>query len=201
MTLSEADTDAILAESWPPPDAPDPIPTPRKCRRHEWPKSLLQAINAAQLHGDGALRCLRCGAIRDTALVRRNVNNRKRGKSTSAELAHYLGWQNVEGMNWKWDIQGKGGRIQSKRDATGRSGAVVVALIEAIPAGTDYLRGLYRVAPRQRLASGTVTVWLREWVDWHGWLMPPGATLSVATEVPLIEMPLPTFRDIHGGTE
>lgn len=127
-------------------------------------------------------------------IARRNRNNRKRGKGTSAELAKYLGWQNVEGMNWEWDVQGPGGRLQSKRDATARSSAEMARLILRIPSG-DFLRGLFKVAPRQRLASGTVYLLLHEWVGERGWLLPPSVLVNAAG-VPLMILPLPAFRDL-----
>jgi hypothetical protein len=133
----------------------------------------------------------------DPLIVRRNRGNKNRGKATSRELASYLGWQNVEGMLWPWDVQGPGGRLQSKRDARGRSRTMVLALIEAITPG-DWLRGVFIVAPRQRLASGTVTLLLEEWVAWHGWKLPADAVLVNAGR-PLLSLPLATFRDWRAG--
>lgn len=135
----------------------------------------------------------------DPVRQRTNRLNRERGKSTSAELAKYLGWQNVEGLNWPWDVQGPNGRLQSKRDATARSAAMVRILIERITAG-DYLRGFFKVEPRQRLASGKVTLLLAEWQSWYGWDLPPTARL-VNAGVPLLELGLPEFRDTVGSVE
>ncbi len=173
------------------PSAEIVVPTPRRCFRHQW------AVSIGDANANPA--CARCGKPRDAAIVRRNRTNRQRGKSTSAELARYLGCQNVEGMNWKWDIQSPAFRLQSKRDATGRSAATVLALIEAITPG-DYLRGLYRVAPRQRLASGSVTALLREWVAERGWALPTEARLVNAAGTALLELGLAEFRELVGGT-
>jgi hypothetical protein len=130
----------------------------------------------------------------DPERQRRNRNNRKRGKSTSRDLADYLGWQNVEGLNWPWDIQGPGGRIQSKRELRNYGPAAALALIEYIPSG-DYLRGLFYVAPRARLTSGEVICRLEDWVNWHGWA-PMGAVVA-APGAWLVRLPLPLFRDVH----
>jgi hypothetical protein len=128
-------------------------------------------------------------------LSKRNRNNRLRGKSTSAELAKYLGWQNVEAAGWKWDTQGPAGRIQSKRDLEQRGPVGIRRLIEPIAPGA-WLRGAYLVVPRVRLTSGRVYVLLSEWVSWHGWELPPG-TRVLNAGAPLLELPLPLFRDIH----
>lgn len=138
--------------------------------------------------------------IVNVAIARRNRNNRKKGRRTSHELADYLGGEDVEGMGWKWDVQGKGWRLQSKRDAVGRSPLTRAMLIDAIYPG-DHLRGLFEVPPRARLTSGTVTMFLREWVGWHGWEVPNEASLSLAGEDPLVSMPLPVFRDWHIGID
>ncbi len=180
-----------LTWTQPEPDATAIERPPRRCFRHQWAVS----IGDANAHP----ACARCGKPRDATVIRRNRTNRQRGKSTSAELARYLGCQNVEGMNWKHDIQSPAFRLQSKRDATGRSAATVLALIEAITPG-DYLRGLFRVAPRQRLASGTVALRYQEFVGWYGWSLPPEARLVNGAGTPLVELPLPLFRELVGGT-
>lgn len=128
-------------------------------------------------------------------IAARNRRNRARGKSTSAELAKYLGGQNVEGMLWKHDVQGDGFRLQSKRDSIGRSPAMMARLIESIDYGKGWLRGLYLVTPGKRLTSGIVVVGLREWTEWHGWDLPEGRLLHAGA--PLLVIALPVFRDVH----
>jgi hypothetical protein len=130
----------------------------------------------------------------------RNRRNRARGKSTSAELAKYLGGQNVEGMLWPHDVQGQGYRIQSKRDTRGRSPFEIRRLIDAITGGGSWMRGVYLVVPRVRLTSGRIYVDFEEWVAWHGWDLPPGTRLLNAG-TPLLELPLPLFRDLHVNQE
>lgn len=127
---------------------------------------------------------------------RRNRNNRKKGRRTSAELADYLSAQDVEQRGFKWDVQHPAFRLQSKRDGTARSAGMRRQIIEAIYPG-DYLRGLYLVEPRQRLTSGTVTLLLEEWVAERGWFLPPGELLHGGK--PLLVLDLPHFRDLVVG--
>ena len=129
----------------------------------------------------------------DAAIAKRNKRNRQRGNRTSASLAKYLGGRNVEALKEPWDVEGDGWRIQSKRLARAIGPAETLRLITAIPDG-PWLRGLYHVGPRQRLASGTVFVLYIEWREWHGdldWTGPDGDAQA------LLAIPLPLFRDIH----
>jgi hypothetical protein len=139
----------------------------------------------------------RAKPVPDPARQRLNRTNRTRGKRTSHELADYLSGQDVETLGWPWDAQGYGWRLQSKRLAVSPGAGARIAYIEAIPFGAGYLRGFYHVGPRQRLASGTVTVSLREWVEWHGWDAPEGAVVWARAGAYLLLLPLPTFRDMH----
>lgn len=66
-------------------------------------------------------------------------------------MLRYLGCQNVEGAGWKWDVQAATFRLQSKRDATGRSAAMVRDLIEAITAGAYRASSVLVLLPRARL--------------------------------------------------
>lgn len=166
------------------------LAAPTKCQRHDWFR-VYDDPSAPQR------TCRRCGAYRDEAVVRRNLRNRNRGKGTSRDLAAYLGWQNVEGMGWPWDIQANHGRIQSKRDQLGAGPARALRLIDAIPAG-DWLRGLFHVAPGARLTSGTVTVLLAEWVSWYGWAVPTNAKAESAGTTWLLRLPLPVFAASAG---
>lgn len=134
----------------------------------------------------------------DLVIARRNRLNRNRGKGTSKDLARYLGpdWQNVETLNWPWDVQGPGGRIQSKRDLGGYGPVAALRVITTIPEG-DWLRALYYVAPARRLASGEMTVLLDEWVQQHGWTPPAyGVVLRTPTDW-LLRLPIALFRDVH----
>lgn len=132
----------------------------------------------------------------DPVWQRRTRNNRNRGKGTSKDLAEYLGGQNVESLNWPWDVQGRTWRIQSKRDQANRNARSLYALISAITAG-DYLRAVYHVYPAKRLTSGLITCEMREWVAWHGWTVPTGSVLISADGAPLVVMTLPVFKDLH----
>lgn len=176
---------------------------PRKCRRHDWvlcgPDYRADSrYGKPEMYGRSV--CMYCDAVRDETRERRNHANTKRGNRTSADLAEYLGWEDVERQHWSWDVQGKGGRLQSKRLAKKPSLAATVEIIEAIPYRTDSLRGLFYVEPRRHLRSGVVVASLREWIEWHGWDLIPGRLVAVAN-VALIEIDLPDFRALHCGGE
>ena len=177
-------------------------PAPRKCYRHDWQPYMPEGgviipISIKPLPE----RCARCGKRKaDAATVSRVRRASARGFRTSADLAAYLGGQNVDKLGWPWDVQGRGYRIQSKRLADRPSAAAMVRLIEAIPYRTDDLRAVYFVPARARLTSGLVVFGLREWVDQHGWEIPQDARPFHTAGHLLLEMPLPTFRDLHIGS-
>ena len=180
-------------------------PGPRKCYRHDWRENrghpYTDAAGAEYAPGDllGYV-CARCGKVKaDAAVVSRVRRASARGFRTSADLAAYLGGQNVDKLGWPWDVQGRGYRIQSKRLADRPSAAALARLIEAIPVDAETIRAVFYVGPRARLTSGLVTVNLRDWADWHDWLIPQDARPFHTAGRLLLEMPLPTFRDIHIG--
>jgi hypothetical protein len=171
---------------------PNPAAKARTCR-HPRDRRVLLPI-------DNITRCGSCGHTFDPAVARRNNRNRNRGRSTSRELAEYLGWQNVEAAGWPWDVQANHGRIQSKRDQTGAGPGRVRRLIEAIGPG-DWIRGVYHVEPGRRLTSGSVSVLLREWQGRYGWEVPDGdVTVDIAGNEWLLRLPLPLFAK-HAGQE
>lgn len=166
---------------------------PKSSRGWLWPDDIISGV----YHPDAKPICAVCRHVFNPEVARRNRLNRGRGKGTSKDLAKYLGldWQNVEGLNWPWDVQGPAGRIQSKREI-GNYGAVsALRIIDAIPQG-NWLRALYYVAPGRRVASGEITVTLDEWIQWHGWTPPPQAVVLRGPQW-LLRLPLPAFRDIH----
>lgn len=172
-------------------------PGPRKCYRHAWYE--LSARDGYPESEWGTV-CMRCGKRKaDAAIVSRVRRASARGFRTSADLAAYLGGQNVDKLGWPWDVQGRGYRIQSKRLADRPSAAALARLIEAIPVDAETIRAVFYVGPRARLTSGLVTVNLRDWADWHDWLIPQDARPFHTAGRLLLEMPLPTFRDIHIG--
>ena len=169
-------------------------PGPRKCYRHDWRAESI-AVNDQHVE-----TCARCGKVKaDAAIVSRVRRASARGFRTSADLAAYLGGQNVDKLGWPWDVQGRGYRIQSKRLAVRPSAAALARLIEAIPVDAETIRAVFYVGPRARLTSGLVTVNLRDWADGHDWLIPQDARPFHTAGRLLLEMPLPTFRDIHIG--
>ena len=175
-------------------------PGPRKCYRHQW-REFATDFDLTTLESSGSeMRCARCGKVKaDAAIVSRVRRASARGFRTSADLAAYLGGQNVDKLGWPWDVQGRGYRIQSKRLADRPSAAALARLIEAIPVDAETIRAVFYVGPRARLTSGLVTVNLRDWADWHDWLIPQDARPFHTAGRLLLEMPLPTFRDIHIG--
>lgn len=167
-------------------------PQPRKCRRHDWG---LRVIDHETVEA-----CFRCGKVKaDIAIVSRVRRASLRGFRTSADLAKYLGGQNVDKLGWPWDVQGTGYRIQSKRLAERPGHRAMVALIEAIPFRNDALRAVFYVPPKARLTSGLVICGLKEWVEWHNWAIPQDARIAHGAAGPLVELPLPIFRDMHIG--
>jgi hypothetical protein len=193
-----SDLDAALADA--------PIQGPsltgaagKKCSRHPGWKLDMYADADGQSRVLSAREvCIQCGHVRNPDTARRNRSNRNRGKGTSRDLATYLHAQNVEGMNWPWDVQHPAFRLQSKREARPHSLASQVDLISRIPFG-DFLRGLYYVAPGRRLTSGSVTVLLEEWTIERGWVLPAAGRLSNAAGVALLTLTLPEFADLCVG--
>lgn len=175
------------------------VATPRKCYRHEWAfvttDVSLNAEGGATLLG--YWHCSRCGKPKDAAIVRRNRTARNRGNRTSHDLAAYLGIQNVEALKLPHDVQANHLRMQSKRQAVPLGPVAQLRLLEYIPSG-DWLRALFIVAPRARLANGSVTVLLEEWTAERGWTLPEHARLAVAGVTALLSIPLPVFADVYG---
>ena len=172
------------------------VTTRRKCRRHEW-------LVCTDVHGGEPCgtppTCLRCGAVRDPVVQRRNRGNRQRGNRTSHDLAAYLGGRNVEALKEPWDVEACGARIQSKRLAQRPSVNAIVGLIEYIDAGPA-LRALYWVGAGQRVASGRIYVLFNEWVGEHGWdvdTVAAGAVVHVGRAY-VLEMGVTAFRDLRG---
>lgn len=171
----------------------------RVCR-HDWQldEYLAEADYGKSRVLSAREKCLRCGRVKNPERIRLNRANKNRGKGTSRDLAAYLEAQNVEGMNWPWDVQHPAFRLQSKREARPHSLAAQFDLITRIPAG-NFLRGLFYVAPRARLTSGIVTMLLEEWVAERGWFLPAGARLSNAAGAALLTLTLPEFADLCVG--
>ena len=165
VTLSQAETDAILAESWPPPDAPDPIPTPRKCKRHEWAGG-----------GDMAtfdptaptFICRRCNAIRDEAKARRGKTSRNRGNAYERSVAARLGVKRVGQYGGAEDVAGDWIAVQCK--VGGYYPLTIDRWLRAIPARADRLRAVVigdapgSAGKRREL----IVLDLSDFIDWFG---------------------------------
>ena len=194
---------------------------PRKCYRHQWeslPREFRRGLRCTKCRQDWTYvdlwqtdyvcgncsaplsdtACARCGKAKaPAATVSRVRRASARGFRTSADLAAYLGGQNVDKLGWPWDVQGRGYRIQSKRLADRPGPREMFRLLDAIPYRADELGAVYYVAPRKRLTSGVVITIASEWQAWH-WT-PEDACVITGGPVNLLEMPLPTFRDLHIG--
>lgn len=175
---------------------------PRKCRRHDW------VLDKADPMYEGMYPawmcrqvCAHCGKPKDAARTRTNHNNAKRGNRTSRDLASFLGaqWEDVERKHLPWDVQGAA-RIQSKREARQPGVARVLGLLRYIPP-SEHLRAVFFVGAGQRLASGRIFAILEEYVAERGWSLPTDARLLLAGDTALVELPLPTFRDLFSGGE
>lgn len=103
------DTDALLDSAWPPPDAPDPVPTPRKCRRHDW------TVAASPVPAPSPeWFCRRCLKPKDEALSRRGKQSRNYGNRAELEAARRYGGQKVGAAGGPVDIRGTDWNTQMK---------------------------------------------------------------------------------------
>ena len=140
VTLSQAETDAILAESWPPPDAPDPIPTPRKCRRHRWVRLPFDSSEPSVMIPANAWHCQRCLVLRDDAASRRGKNSRTRGNAYERSVAARLGVKRVGQYGGAEDVAGDWIAVQCK--VGGYYPLTIDRWLRAIPARADRLRAV-----------------------------------------------------------
>lgn len=157
---------ADLDDFWPPPDAPDPIPTPRKCR-HEW------TVNRDWNGGPSEppiTQCVRCNAIKDPAASRRNRNNRKRGTSDEAAVAKIIGGRKVGPLGLPWDVEMPGYlRAQSKKLDRWPSLARVIEWLDAITDSQELHAVTLADTPGAGHRTRRLIVFdLEDWAAWHG---------------------------------
>jgi hypothetical protein len=96
---------------WPPLDRLElVVPTPRKCKRHEW-EDRWQGLPDNPVIVKG---CRRCPAIFDPVAARRGKNNRSRGNAVEREVAAKLGLRRVGQFGGPDDIAGLAFRGQVK---------------------------------------------------------------------------------------
>jgi len=114
--LSQAETDALLAESWPPPDAPDPVPTPRRCI-HRWLQysgNVDETRNGLPYYSPVETRCSRCGVVRDEVRARRGKQSRNYGNRAELAVSRKYGGTKVGHAGGPVDVRGKDFNTQVK---------------------------------------------------------------------------------------
>lgn len=158
-----------------PTTAATPNVSTKKCRRHDWvPADITtfdvgpdRRIDLSAGRGSVGYGCVRCGAVRDETVVRRNRNNRQRGSSFERTVAKKLGGRRTGPLGGRDDVMvGSLFSIQTKRSAR-------FSLTEA----RTYLDDLRRTYPdRTPLVvhglpgerGGVVIVSLDDWQALHG---------------------------------
>lgn len=122
------------------PDPSRPERPARRCYRHAWcnhqrdswfSRSMCAGDDwmhtycadcSAPLDGECAVRgavCLRCGKVRDEAVVKRNRNNRKRGSSFERDVAKQLGGRRTGPLGGRDDVMVDNFcAVQTKKDTS-----------------------------------------------------------------------------------
>ncbi len=140
---------------------------PRKCKRHQWPRSLKE-IEAAPFRGDGMLRCLRCGKPKDEARARRGKTSRNRGNAFEREVAAKLGGVRKGQYGDQVDVEVPGYiRVQCKNG--GAYPRTIDRWLRAIPVEAGLLRAVViGDAPGPGTKRRSLIVFdLDEWRTWH----------------------------------
>ena len=155
-------------------------PAPRKCYRHRWCEHYGQlvtddlrcaACGTPRYNSFGVIvtvSCLRCGKVRDEAVVKRNRRNRQRGGAYELAVAKRLGGRKTGPLGGRDDvIVGEMFAAQTKR-------ALRFSLAEA----RTYLADLRRTFPTRtpmvvhafpgERGGGVVVVTLNDWLALHG---------------------------------
>jgi len=76
-----------LDDYWPPAETPQPVATPRKCRRHVWDR--FGIVSAGD--PEPQWTCSRCGKLRDDVAVRRGRSALRAGKDAERAIAKRYG--------------------------------------------------------------------------------------------------------------
>jgi hypothetical protein len=99
-----------LKDYWPPSE-PTAVETPRRCRRHDWFATIVDAngevihvANPGPLPHREAIACRRCLTVRDDAKARRGRNNRKRGNAIELAVAKAVGGKRTGQYGGKDDV-------------------------------------------------------------------------------------------------
>ena len=149
--MTEDPTDAILAESWPPPDAPDPIPTPRKCRHiRTWRTFHSDAVQPAHGPLQGHSDCGQCGKCMDPAMTKRGRSSDRLGKDQERRIQAVYGPQKIGqrgdavdhiGRVWRW--QSKATRALPPKWLAAIDGPTHHDVTASIAAAWNAMTGLY----------------------------------------------------------
>ena len=148
---------------------------PRKCRRHDWFATVLDAngkvINVADPgplpHREG-MKCRNCPAIRDEAVKRRNRANRARGANFERSVAKVLGGRRTGPLGGRDDVVvGNTIAVQTKKDMSlslNKARTYLADLSRTFPGRT----ALVIHARPGRDAQPVVILSLNDWLALHG---------------------------------
>lgn len=167
MTMTDADADAILDASWPPPDAPDPIPSGRKCRH---PRD--QRIPGAVIEGTSkraGWRCDSCGHVSDATRGRRGKQSRNYGNRAELAVARTYGGTKIGHAGGPVDVRGTDWNTQVKTHRR----KPPTEWVKAFGAMNANLERMPRLLLRFVLGPGQqpddyFVVRGSDWLAWHG---------------------------------
>lgn len=148
-----------------PPDRPALGATPR-CRKHEWAKNDSWDGSFGQAPFS-VWQCVRCNALKDAAVSRRNTNNRKRGNAEELTVARTVGGRKVGPLGQPWDVEMPGySRLQVKKLATPPSLRFIAAELARIGSG-ECMPGFVWVEPG-RGGEKLIVFRLADFAERHG---------------------------------
>ena len=99
-----------------PPEGIEVVPTPRKCRGHQWENHTVTTYTNGGLpyRSEVFVRCGRCHVIRDPIRARRGKQSRNYGNRAELEAARRYGGQKVGAAGGPVDIRGEDWNTQMK---------------------------------------------------------------------------------------
>ena len=151
-----------LDDYWPPPTAPDPIPTPRKCRRHVWVPEYHRTDPVT------SWSCARCGVAKDPLRARRGKTSRNRGNAYERSVAARLGVSRVGQYGGKEDVAGDWIAVQVKNGTYYPER--IDGWLRSIPERADRLRAVVigdAPGPGNRRRE-LIVLDLGDFVNWYG---------------------------------
>lgn len=136
---------------------------PRKCRRHEWTKSIF--VGAVE----PITTCPRCGTIRDEVRAKRGKSSRRLGHDGERRSEKRYGWAKVGEFGGITDLQGTMAIVQQKtsRRAAPPAWKSIFAALEARAGGRIPLILLSFV--KQGVDTDDyIVIRGRDWLSLHG---------------------------------